>query len=200
MEQNSQFAHDDFENEVRRIARYLWPHEGCHGAVIEDGRERDFVIETSSEIVLIEATVSQQKEKARKDIGKLVKLAQQKRRSAPTKAVHCWFVTKNEPTADQREVALRAPYPVSAISFAQFRAKMVDGREYLQLRRNARFGSIEDPRSGHIHDKTKFIPLQMTATSGGQVAFHELVTRTREGNRSVILGDFGAGKSMTMRA
>lgn len=41
------FASDrEFEDEVRRIARLLWPGAEFDGAAIEDGRERDGIFET----------------------------------------------------------------------------------------------------------------------------------------------------------
>jgi len=35
-----------FENEVRRIARELWPQAEYDGSLIVDGRERDGIFET----------------------------------------------------------------------------------------------------------------------------------------------------------
>lgn len=47
----------DFEDEVRRIARELWPAAAFGGSLIVDGRERDGIFETEEFIHVIEATL-----------------------------------------------------------------------------------------------------------------------------------------------
>jgi hypothetical protein len=47
----------EFEDEVRRIARLLWPTAEYGGAVIEDDRERDGVFINDEFIHLIECTM-----------------------------------------------------------------------------------------------------------------------------------------------
>ena len=58
-----------FEDEVRRIARELWPSAEFSGSTIVDGRERDGVFETEDCIHVVEATTSRRKEKAKEDIA-----------------------------------------------------------------------------------------------------------------------------------
>ena len=59
------FASDkDFEDEVRRIARLLWPSAEFGGASMEEGRERDGVFETEEFIHILECTTSRSKRKA----------------------------------------------------------------------------------------------------------------------------------------
>src|SRR5262249_32705396 len=98
------FAADKvFEDEVRRVARQLWPGAEVASAAAVDGRERDGVFETEYVLHLIECTTSRTKEKAESDCEKLDKLA---RKLAPrdfTKAVKCWFITREEPTSAQRD-------------------------------------------------------------------------------------------------
>lgn len=103
--------HEEFENEVRRIARARWPAADRGGAAIIDGRERDGVFETEECIHLIEAVTSRKLEKAPDDIRKLTSLATKFQRTTSTKAVRCWFVTRDEPTPDQRRAY---PRPRSA--------------------------------------------------------------------------------------
>ena len=64
----------EFEDEVRRIARLLWPSAQFDGASIEDGRERDGIFETNEFVHVIECTVSHTVEKAREDSVKISKL------------------------------------------------------------------------------------------------------------------------------
>jgi hypothetical protein len=94
----------EFEDEVRRIARLLWPAAQYGGSAIEDGRERDGVFESEEFVHLIECTVSKLKQKALEDSEKLQKLARKYGARFPRKFIKGWFVTLNEPTADQRSV------------------------------------------------------------------------------------------------
>src|SRR5688572_20493383 len=93
-----------FEEEVRRIARLLWPGAEYGGAVMEDGRERDGVFETDEFVNLIECTVSPAMRKAADDSEKLSKLIRKYEVKYPTKHVKGWFITLKEPTADQKSV------------------------------------------------------------------------------------------------
>ncbi len=60
-----------FENEVRRIARNLWPGAEFDRSAMIGARETDGVFETEECIHLLEATVSRQEKKAQQDIKKL---------------------------------------------------------------------------------------------------------------------------------
>jgi hypothetical protein len=126
------------ENEVRRVARQLWPEAQYGGAQVIDGLERDGVFETEDCIHLLEATVSRRKDKALEDSKKLANLARKFQIRNPQKAVKCWFVTKDEPTADQRDAINQRTGLVVALSFAQFQSKLID----------VAFGSVRDPATG----------------------------------------------------
>lgn len=63
-----------FENEVRRIARSLWPSAEYGGASKELSREMDGVFETEDCLHLIECTISKTKSKVEHDIKKLIEL------------------------------------------------------------------------------------------------------------------------------
>ena len=64
-----------FENEVRRIARNLWPSAAFSGSAKEDGQERDGIFVTDEMVHLIECTTSRRKDKAEQDGRKLADLA-----------------------------------------------------------------------------------------------------------------------------
>ena len=120
-----------FEAEVRRIAEILYPVDG--GATIIDGRERDGVYVTEDTVILIEATTLPTLAKAESDGKKLKALADQLAKKYPYKAVKAFFVTESDPTAHQRDAINRVGSPVVAISFAKFRARLVDSRAYMRL-------------------------------------------------------------------
>jgi len=128
----------DFEDTVRRLARSLWPGAAYQGAQMVDGRERDGVFETEEVINIIECTVSRKKEKAEYDIEKLATLWKKKRTNS--KPVKCWFITLEEPTADQRGVAenyrkKNSGIIIEILSIDQFRAKLLISQDILSVAR-----------------------------------------------------------------
>jgi hypothetical protein len=189
-----------FEDEARRIARELWPSAQYDGALLVDGRERDGVFETEECFHLLEATTSKRKDKAQKDIGKMAALAGKLQKQTQWKAVKCWFVTKEEPTADQRTVAIGHKGLVNAISYSQFQSKLIDVRTYLSLRDKYPFGSVRDPNSGAIDPSVEYIPIDLLENNKNNLwSTKQVCDSLVEGGRFVILGDYGAGKSMTLR-
>ena len=50
---NMTLTESEFENEVRRIARALWPSAAYQGATIEDNRERDAVLLRTNVFILL---------------------------------------------------------------------------------------------------------------------------------------------------
>ena len=190
---------EEFENEVRRIGRALWPSDQYSGAMVVDGRERDGVFETEECIHLVEATTSRKLEKARQDVGKLVSLANKLQKKTTTKAVRCWFVTRDEPTADQRGAAEKHRHFLNVLSFAQFQGRLIDSRAYLSCRDNHAFGSVRDPLTGGLSPAADYVPLALAEPGGAVVSPDDVIEGMRTGKRFVILGDYGAGKSMTLR-
>ena len=85
---------EDFENEVRRVARALWPSASSSGAVKVDGCERDGIFETEECIHLLEATTSRKLDKAKEDIKKLVTLMNKSQRS-PLASTQCGSACKS---------------------------------------------------------------------------------------------------------
>ncbi len=191
--------HHEFENTVRRLARSLWPSAASQGAKIVDGQERDGVFETEEVIHLVECTVSRKKEKAENDIHKLLDLWKKKR--SYSKPVKCWFVTREEPTADQRAVAeeyrkKNGGFLIDILSIEQFRAKLIDIAKYIDCRRNHRFGSMqESPKL----TKFQYVPFDIVTSTGKSVPLSEMIANLLRGVRIVMSGDYGAGKSTTMR-
>ena len=138
----------DFENEVRDIARHLWPSAAFSGSAREGGRERDGVFITDEMVHLIECTTSRRKDKAEQDTRKLESLSRNMQLHYPTKGVKGYFITLEEPTAEQRGAVrkLGAGYVVS-VSFSQFRTQMIDSQSYLEARMQYPFGSMYDPET-----------------------------------------------------
>jgi len=189
-----------FENEVRRIARELWPQAEYQGAATIEGKQRDGVFETEECVHLVEATTSQATDKAKADIKKLVSLAQKFRQEKSHLAVKCWLITRKEPKAEQRGEAARYPGLLNILSFSQFQAKLINVAGYLTVRENYRFGSVSDPATGDKVPTIAYVDLDIKEIgTAGIWSMHALRDGLVEGRRFVLLGDFGAGKSMTLR-
>lgn len=191
--------HQEFEDEVRRIARLLWPIAEYSGAEMVGGRERDGVFVTEDMVHCVEATVSKAKQKAVDDIRKLLALIKQMRSKHPTKGVRGWFVTREEPTAEQRGVAQKHSDVLGALSFDQFRSKIVQSRTYLDLRRKYPFGSARDPETGAADDRTAFVEPVLLAGNGSRSNTENITALLGKGERVLLLGDYGSGKSFTGR-
>ncbi len=191
----------EFEDEVRRIARALWPGARYQGATTASGRERDGLFEEEFAIHLIEATTLRTKDKAKQDIDKLKTWRAELSGRGSRKPVFCWFVTLHEPTNEQRALA---PKDLSfrVVSFEQFRAQLVDAHAYLRDRDRVRFGSALDPATGSSKVDDEYLPLRIEAMDGRgthSASIASMSEATEAGTRLVLLGDYGAGKSMTMR-
>lgn len=194
----------EFEQEVRRIARHRWPAAEYSGSEVVHGKERDGIFIIEDFVHLVECTTSREKAKAEKDLGKLLEMFKKYRATHPDKAVKCWFVTKYEPTHDQRgclQTLKNVPEGVfNILSFAQFQAKLVDSLEYLQLRETHKFGSIYDPKTGSTTANVKYVEAGLRFNGDPETRSAEFVANScLVGERFTLLGEYGVGKSMTLR-
>jgi len=190
-----------FEDEVRRIARARWPQAQFDGATILAGRERDGVFETDDVIHYIEATTSRRADKAKDDTKKIFAAMADQQRSGSMKGSIGWFITRDEPTADQRdEVKLHGKQQVKAVSFSQFQQALIDVPSYFAKRENHLFGSILDPVTKDIRPSIDYVPLDLQdLESGDQLNIESIADGLISGDSYTLLGDYGAGKSMTLR-
>jgi len=192
----------EFENEVRKIARALWPSAENQGKALIDGQERDGVFITDECVHLIEFTTSRGQDKALEDINKLVNLADKMRGKYLTKAIKCWFITLYEPTEHQREIVKKANLKknfelVVSQSLDQFRSKLINASSYIECRKNYRFGSMDE--NAQQLRSFSFVELDIFSLDGVKYGIHDLISEILDGGKFVFLGDYGAGKSTTMR-
>lgn len=190
-----------FETEVLRVARALFgksnPFQGSQNV---HGKERDGIFEGPDSVVLVECTVSKRKDKAATDGAKLASLCTQYGKTHPMKLIKGYFVTREEPTADQRQTIERLKAPVIACSLKQLRAQLIDSQEYLSLRPNHAFGSARDPVTGKLNPKEQYVPLEFAEMGSSRLwAVPDIVDALTDGHCTVLTGDYGAGKSMTAR-
>lgn len=189
---------EEFEAEVLAIARAMWPEAASSGPVIRGGRERDGEFRTKEATYLIECTVERTKAKAEHDIEKLQKRLRYLRKGDPTGLYKAYFITEREPTADQRGIAEKAQEPLEALSFREFRKRLVDADRYLTARSDYAFGSMRDPRTADYRLSHSYVGLEFQSHDGESDRFEDLLAEVRGSGRLVLLGDYGAGKSTTL--
>ncbi|WP_318556472.1 NACHT domain-containing protein [Geobacter anodireducens] len=190
---------NEFEAEVRRVARLMWPADVGSGAVMFDGKERDGVFISEECVHAIECTVSRTKSKAEDDGKKLVKILKELRKKFADKAAKGWFITQQEPTADQRTAIQQLGNDLVAVSYDVFRSKLVDAKSYLNSREAFAFGSVRDPETGAIDDRASYVQMDLCGPHGDLYNIRHLSEGLLKGDKFVVLGDYGAGKSTTLR-
>ncbi|MEV7783388.1 NACHT domain-containing protein [Kitasatospora sp. NPDC088351] len=191
----------EFEAEVLRISRALFaPENEFQGSTYIGTAERDGVFVGPDSVTIVECTVSRRKDKAEKDGRKLHEACLVKARQHPFKSVKGFFVTREEPTADQRMVIKGFGPPLIACSFAQLRSQLVDSLRYLELRASYPFGSAREPSSGDHGDLKPYVAVDPVESGTGEPFSVARVAQQVKDGRSILLsGDYGAGKSMFLR-
>ncbi|MGA9755310.1 MAG: NACHT domain-containing protein, partial [Desulfobaccales bacterium] len=189
----------EFEEEVRKVARLLWPKDIGAGAVKIDGQERDGIFISEECVHAIECTISRSQQKATDDGKKLSKVLPKIRRIFPDKAAKGWFVTKHEPTADQRSTIRSYGHDIAAVSYDVFRSKLIDAKHYLMSRKDYPFGSARDPETGNADKRTNYVSMDLCDESGNLWSLDNISSQLQNGRRLILIGDYGAGKSTTLR-
>ena len=193
-----------YEHDVIRIARALWPTAEVGGSIVVDGRERDGLFVTEEVVHIVECTTRRDKQKAVEDIEKSIKLGRSLRVTYPTHSVQCWFVTAQEPTPDQQAIAKsKKEFLVKAVSYNTFRSRLIDADAYLNTRHEYAFGSARNLRDGSSKLGLKdYVDLDILCLNDSTIWSVEKIGRAIHGDkfrRTILLGDYGAGKSMTLR-
>lgn len=191
----------EFENSVRRIARARWPQAEFSGAEMIDGRERDGVFETEDCVHFVEATISRGLEKAKEDSKKLFDLIKKQQKLNTMKGTRGWIITKYEPTADQKTaVDQLGNRQITICSLDNFQRALIDVHAYLLARGNHFFGSVVDPDNESINPSVDYIPLDIVDQSQLEaLSIADIAAGLSKGQTFVLQGDYGAGKSMTLR-
>lgn len=73
---------EHFEASVRQVARHLYRGAAATGSIILGGRERDEIIDTGTELIVIEATKERKKNKTEYDLAKCKDLVRDLRSSS----------------------------------------------------------------------------------------------------------------------
>jgi hypothetical protein len=185
----------DFETLVRRAARAKWDVADADTERI-GGAQIDCVARTNECIFLVEATITQSIAKVREDITKL-DFARTALERDGEELVQCWQVVPSAPTPEQKATAKTKR--VRIISIEDFLDDTTCRQEYMHVRNNHSFGSAADP-AGDSNYTLKHFPTPIRLhPDGRQVDLAYILSRLRQGQTVVLLGDYGAGKSLTIR-
>lgn len=192
-----------FELRGLSLARAIHDPLGTQGAEMHLGKERDAVFVNESQIHVYEFTVERTKAKAEKDGGKLVE-TMRKLAAQPANAyrsVTGWFVTRDEPTADQRSAILhlarKYAIPLHAISISTLKQRICNSELYLQHRDESPFGSIAYAPAASGADFR--VDVRFNSLSSAPLSVANIADALVNGERFVLTGDFGVGKSHGLR-
>lgn len=188
----------DFENEVRNIARALWPGvPGSGAAQIIDGRERDCIFEEEHLTHYLEVTALNTLDKVKRDVEKMVQFRETLSRSG--RPVKLWVVTYFEPSAHQRTHCRQ--HRVEILSLMEFRRRIIDASQYLELRQNYAFGSATNPENDSADlSGVQYQPIRIQVESNGRSIDPSGVADLLEAQAQILLlGDYGMGKSFNIR-
>ncbi|MGW9497836.1 NACHT domain-containing protein [Streptomyces prasinus] len=192
-----------FEKRALAAAKAIHDPMGVQGPVMHRGREIDAAFETDDALHVYEFTTRRDKAKATQDASKvrglLIELHSKPENAY--KSVTGWVVTRDEPTAEQKAAVKReseqAKFPIHAISMATLSRRLCDSESYIQCRDQAPFGSIS------------YVAKSSSPAASVEPIFSDLEDKERgtkdlaksltEGNRHLITGDFGVGKSHALR-
>jgi hypothetical protein len=205
--------HRAFEDEARRVAEAVWgmapgdcqPEHYSDNPVI---RELDGIARLRDITHLVMATVSTKLEKVKEDVRKLEAAERiEQQRGLP---VSKWLITRWQLEAPHQKAA--KDRGVKLLTLDNFRQRFFDGRAYVQKRRVAAFGSARNLADGTISiSENEYVPLPILASNlsaslvrsvGTDVvatSVSEIASGLARGEIFVLVGPFGAGKSLTTR-
>ena len=166
------------------------------------GKEHDGVFISEDSIHAYEFTIERKKDKAEKDAKKLAAILSYLKRQPSNTYRTCtgWFITKDDPTAEQRlaveRESRRAGMQLYAIGIVSLQRRLCDAEGYLRCRDNAPFGST-----------AYATPVALPAVSidpefgfeGSSLSVKDVSQKLIDGGRALLVGEFGVGKSYAMR-
>ncbi len=198
-----------FEDLVRRVAEAVWRLEpgGCQPEWYRGDpilHELDGIARLPEMTHLLMATAETKLEKIKGDVQKLDAAERHERKQATS--IKKWLITEKQLNAEH--ITHARSRGVEILTLAQFRDRFFNGRDYISKRRNAAFGSSRNLRDGSISiPEDEYVPLPMSAKAIGTgsteassvIRLEKLIEELAKGRPVVLIGPFGAGKSLTSR-
>lgn len=178
------------EHFVRHLGQILW-HKPMTPERI-DGVNFDGVMRPSDdEIIIVEITEEHNLDKIRVDVAKIA--AVKLRFAAQSIVARAYIVLKEEPTPGMVDAG--KAHKIHVLSSKSFASLAFDFDSYVAIRSKAPFGSAIDPVTGEP-DTNAYIPVTYLAEDGVRsVTIEQISDGLIRRNRTVLLGDYGTGKS-----
>lgn len=189
-----------FEKKVLSVAEAKFPFSRKIENISIDGIERDGLFITKDIVHYLECTVSKKGSKAAKDIGKLdsLKIKLERKYNLP---VGLWFITRDDPSPEQVKVANNSKNQIRILSLNGFISTIFDAHTYIRVRDNHEFGSVNFKIDGQKVVNDGYIPIKLADIGKKDKLWdsEEITSHLVNGEKFLILGQFGVGKSMTLR-
>lgn len=184
---------EEVEKSVRQYAQYIWNRPANADRI--GGVNFDCVIKISEiELIILEITQNKSLEKIREDVAKIqaVRMSMMMKNIMTRPYIICDFT----PTPGMKDAG-KENY-IEVLSFEDFRRMFFDFPTYHAIRSNKQFGSAIDPVTGE-NDSTAYTPVGYKLENGDEINAHEIAKKIIAGDKIVLLGDYGAGKSRCFR-
>lgn len=179
----------EFEHSVRQYAQYIWNRPASSDRIA--GVNFDCVVKISDiEIIAIEITKNKTLDKIREDVGKIqtIRMSMMMKNIMVRPYIICDF----HPTQGMKDAG-KENY-IEVISFDEFRRMFFDFPTYKSIRSVKQFGSAVDPTTGE-NDETAYTPVGYELLTGNEISAKEISEKIIKGDKIVLLGDYGSGKS-----
>jgi hypothetical protein len=188
-------AWQDLENRVRYLAGYIWDRSADPEQV--GGVDIDCVLHVSrQQWILIEITRERNLEKVRQDIIKL-ETARNALWATEKIATNCYCVINGAVTTSMK--ATGDDLKITVISIDHFARLFFDFDSYRVGRLRRPFGSSVNPITG-ASDDSKYVPVTYILEGRDKkISIDEIVNMILEGNKIVLLGEYGSGKSRCLK-
>ena len=184
-----------FEDRIRELATYIYQNE-CKPAHI-GGVDVDGVIEIDEDTsVLIEITERKDLAKVREDIVKLTVAKHALYRE--NILAKCICVVNNGVTTSMIEAGKAEN--IKVLSAENFSRIFFDFDTYRSARENVAFGSAVNPITGRKDDSDYVEVTYIREDNGREVTIEDISNLVISGNKVVMLGEYGTGKSRCLRA
>ncbi|MFI0351021.1 NACHT domain-containing protein [Actinomadura sp. 9N407] len=117
------------------------------------------------------------------------------------KSLTGWFVTREEPTAEQRkaigEILRNSRVVIHSVGVSTLQRRLCNSESYLSNRNSAPFGSISYSARQNLPEVK--VPVPFFSKEGGALHLKEIVQKLIDGENILLSGEFGIGKSHALR-
>ncbi|MBH2999535.1 hypothetical protein I5M74_18275 [Serratia marcescens] len=179
----------NLEKNVREYSQYIWNMPENPERI--NGVNFDCVLKISEiEHVIIEVTENKSLDKIRSDIAKIqaVRMSMMVKNIMIRPYIICGFI----PTQGMRDAGNECF--INVMSFMDFQRMFFDFSAYNTVRSSKQFGSAIDPLTGK-DDTSAYTPVGYLHQKKGEIDAVEIAERILKGEKIILLGDYGSGKS-----